>query len=655
MTDTLKASEQGLQIVELARRRKGWTRTSSPIWWQDANTSRATLRRFWRGIAIGSENFVAICEAVGIRNWSMIVDESSEPVDEVLEELYQQAIAEKALSSQRAQPQPAQPLFSQASHPQAKKVLISYTHQAPSPTLAQEFYQALQKAGHQTFLAGEEQQQGFTWTQRFDTALQQSDYLLLLLYEQAANSEMVTEAVRRAKEIQASRPDSKPNILPLCFSKSLNYDLKAYLQHVPQLLWNPEDSTRPPIQEILSLIANDEVWRVGSDGAEFSGEADPSIVNLHNSPDPKSTPPLPKGIPGENPKSKIELPLPVASPELEIPEGQVELASRFYIPRPPIEPLAIATITQPGALIRIKAPRQMGKTSLMARILYHGAQQGYCTVPLSFQFADAKVFADLDLFLRWFCASIGRRLRVPNRLDEYWDEIFGSKDNCTAYFEEYLLADLDRPLVVGLDEVDRIFSYPAIAADFLGLLRAWHEDAKNREIWRKLRLVVVHSTEAYVPMDLNQSPFNVGLPVELPELTPEQVQQLAKLHELNWSDRAISQLMTMVGGHPYLVRLALYHLARGDMALDKFLQTASTEAGLYRDHLRRHLWHLEQHPELAEAMEDVVAADEPARLESMLAFKLQSMGLVRLEGNDVTPRCQLYRQYFRDRFGAKSS
>ncbi|MDY7014920.1 MAG: AAA-like domain-containing protein, partial [Cyanobacteriota bacterium] len=101
----------------------------------------------------------------------------------------------------------------------------------------------------------------------------------------------------------------------------------------------------------------------------------------------------------------------------------------------------------------------------------------------------------------------------------------------------------------------------------------------------------------------------------------------------------------------YLVRVALYYLARGDLSLAEFLATAPTEAGLYRDHLRRHLWHLERHPELAEAMEDAIAAEEPARLESRLAFKLQSLGLVRLHGNDVTPSYRLYREYFRDRFG----
>ncbi|RUT02578.1 hypothetical protein DSM106972_060560 [Dulcicalothrix desertica PCC 7102] len=147
-------------------------------------------------------------------------------------------------------------------------------------------------------------------------------------------------------------------------------------------------------------------------------------------------------------------PLPVAEPEL--PEGQVELASAFYIERPPVELRCYEAIVKPGSLIRIKAPRQMGKTSLMARILHHASQNGCLTVPLSFQLADGKVFTDLDKFLRWFCLRVAKKLELPNKLVDYWDEIFGSKDNCTDYFEEYLLKEINQPLVLGLDEVDLV-------------------------------------------------------------------------------------------------------------------------------------------------------------------------------------------------------
>jgi hypothetical protein len=211
------------------------------------------------------------------------------------------------------------------------------------------------------------------------------------------------------------------------------------------------------------------------------------------------------------------------------------------------------------------------------------------------------------------------------------------------------LAQIGSPLVLGLDEVDRVFLYPHIAQDFFGLLRTWHEKAKNLDIWKHLRLVVVHSTEVYIPLNINQSPFNVGLPAELPEFSSEQVQDLAQRHGLNWASTQVEQLMEMVGGHPYLVRVALYSIRRQELVLEQLLQTAPTEAGIFSSHLRRHLENFQEDLELAAAFKKVVSADSLVRLESMQLFKLQSMGLVQLEDNEVMPRCKLYREYFRDR------
>ena len=109
--------------------------------------------------------------------------------------------------------------------------------------------------------------------------------------------------------------------------------------------------------------------------------------------------------------------------------------------------------------------------------------------------------------------------------------------------------------------------------------------------------------------------------------------------------------MAMVGGHPYLVRRALYQIARGRISLSQILQTAPTEEGMYSDHLRRHLSNLQDDADLVAAIKQVVAASTPVRIETGLAFKLRSMGLVKFQGNDVIPLCDLYRQYFRDRLG----
>ncbi|MDB9513360.1 tetratricopeptide repeat protein [Kamptonema animale CS-326] len=72
MIDSLKASEQGLKIVDEARLRKRWQKTAS-IWVKNAKTSEATLKRFWARCAIERSTFMAICEAVGV-NWEEVAE-----------------------------------------------------------------------------------------------------------------------------------------------------------------------------------------------------------------------------------------------------------------------------------------------------------------------------------------------------------------------------------------------------------------------------------------------------------------------------------------------------------------------------------------------------------------------------------------------------
>lgn len=331
-------------------------------------------------------------------------------------------------------------------------------------------------------------------------------------------------------------------------------------------------------------------------------------------------------------------------------KGYIPLNSPFYIDRPPVEQLCNENILQPGALIRIKAPMQMGKTSLMIRILDEAIAQNLKTVTLSLQLADADVLTNLNQFLRWFCAVVTRRLGLPNRLNEYWDEVFGSNYNCTDYFENYLLAEIDSPVVLALDEVDVVFNYPKIATDFFGLLRTWYQKARYPErsskIWQKLRLVIVHSTEVYIPININQSPFNVGLSIELPEFTLPQVQDLATQYQLDWSTEEVERLMELIGGNPYLVQIALHHISDEEITLEQLLETATSENGIYRDYLRRQLWNLQQYPNLVNALTRVVMSPTPVKLDPIQGFKLHSMGLVRFVQGQVVPSLDLYRRYF---------
>ncbi|MEM9541469.1 MAG: AAA-like domain-containing protein [Cyanobacteria bacterium P01_E01_bin.42] len=343
-------------------------------------------------------------------------------------------------------------------------------------------------------------------------------------------------------------------------------------------------------------------------------------------------------------------------PSLEYPNGPVPLNSPFYIPRPPLEEQAYDEIFKPGCVLRIKAPKEMGKSSLLNRVLARAEALGYYRVSINFQQIDA---IDLNKFLRGFCTQVSRGLKLKPNLDEYWDDDIGSKVNCTCYFQWYLLENLDRPVVLALNEVNTLFEYPQLAREFLPLLRSWHEEAKQLGVWEKLRLAVVYSTEVYVPLNINQSPFNVGLPLNIPEFSSQQVEMLAGLHGLNWHEGHTEQLMALVGGHPLLIRLAFYHLAHPDPGnpknLEQLLAESTTEGGIYREHLRRHWLTLQNNPDLANAIKTALATNAPIPLKPLLAYRLESLGIVTLQGNTISIRYELYRYYFDQQFAREDT
>ncbi len=338
---------------------------------------------------------------------------------------------------------------------------------------------------------------------------------------------------------------------------------------------------------------------------------------------------------------------------LDLPKGQVPLESAFYVDRQPFESRCQEVIQEPGALIRIKAPKEMGKTSLMARILSKAREQDYLTVTLSLRLADESIFLSLERFLQWFCACTSQSLGLPNRLEEQWDEIFGNNYNAINYFEKCILASIDRPVVMALDDIDCIFKREKIASDFLGLLRAMHEKAKygdgNSAAWQRLRIIVIHSTEVYIALNSNQSPFNVGLSVDLPEFTQSQVLDLAQRHHLNWNSSEVDYLMNYVGGRPSLIRQALYSITRQEISLIELVGTSSFASHIYGDCLSRLWGYLQQQPTLLTAFSQVVKAAEPVQIDSIQGFLLKSLGLIHFQDGMGTPSCQLYIEYFRDR------
>ena len=409
---------------------------------------------------------------------------------------------------------------------------ISTSHCEPDANVAKSFYEQIRKAGHKVFLASECIKIGENWPERISAELKACEYFIVLISENSLHSDMVTEEIRKVKELQQQSPTDFPVVFPirlnLSFGSDTNYDLAGYLNRIQQRLWKAESDTVIILNEILDFLKKGKTPELLEDSEiRFSS----TKVN--------------------------DAPLPNAP--LEQPAGQVKLDSPFYVTRSDDEK-CFQEVLRPGALIRIKAPRQFGKTSLLSRVIQHAKDNDHLVISLSLHFLEKPILSNLESLLKQLCLYSAAKLKVPNNIDEYWVEFEALKMRTSRYFEEYLLENTTKPIVLAIDEADRLFSLQSISDDFFNMMRGWHEEAKVNPVWERLKIVLVHSTEAYLGVNnIHQSPFyNVGYEARLAEFNSDEIKALSIQNGLSLDNGDQRLLIKTLGGHPYLVRCSLF-------------------------------------------------------------------------------------------------
>ncbi|MEM9540891.1 MAG: AAA-like domain-containing protein [Cyanobacteria bacterium P01_E01_bin.42] len=623
MSETLKASTRGLATIERAIQRQGWTKTNTPAFWTAAYTSQATLRRFWRKIPIQKATFIAICQAVEIEEWEAIAD---------LDDTEREDLPNDILAQVAAFP----------THVPEKRLAVLLLTEAVgfSDRMSANEEQAL------GLIRRDVQRLALCCKTKEGRVLKFTGDGLLVYFTSA------TDAVNCAIAMQQTLAENAANLSPLDI---LQHRTGIHLGDIYVTEGEVMGNGINIVGDVLLEAKPGEICLSQSVYSVVRASLNAEIRDLGKKPLASLSETIALYyIPAIAPPAPIQNAIPQYFDLPAVPEGPVPLTSPFYIERSRLERQCYNELKQPGALLRLKAPGQMGKTSLLHRLLHHAARGGPRTARLNLLQVEDTILENLEGFLRWFCTCVTQKLRLSNRVKEYWDEESSSILNCTYYFENYLLEECEEGLLLGLDEVDRIFQYPKITRGFLPMLRSWYEEAKTLDIWAKFRLVVAHSTEEYGLLDLNQSPFNVGLPVELTEFTAEQVQTLARYHRLEWDEAQLQQAIALLGGHPYLLRLAMYHLARNYITFERLLTEASTGAGIYEEHLRHHWQFVRANAHLLAAVEKLVQGTDAIAIDTLSAYQLDSMGLIRRQGDRVFWRCQLYERYFRNLFDSRS-
>lgn len=499
------------------------------------------------------------------------------------------------------------------------KIFISYKRNVePDAPIATAVYEALQQE-HDVFIDSTIHV-GENWAEIIQRFIKESDYLICFLSAASVHSEMVIAEIETA--YHRDREHGKPSILPvrLNYDEPLAYPLSAYLNPLQWALWNNYADTAKIITALKKAILGGKL------------PANTSTMPTYQ-----------KVIREEIPTAFANMPHDLGSPE-----GTMPHESPFYVEREADHEAVSALNNIRGVTITIKGPRQMGKSSLLNRLIVAAQAMEMRTAFIDFQLIENAVMENGDVFYRQFCSLLSWEFEIEDRTEEYWKIPLGHVQKTTNYLQRHLLKEIkDVQVLLAMDEVERMFASP-FRSDFFSMLRSWHNNRARGGDWVRLNLSLVTSTEPYQFIaDLNQSPFNVGQVVELVDFTLGQVSDLNHRHHEPLTDAQLRELYDLLCGHPYLTRRALYLIASQRTTFSEMIENACEDNGPFGDHLRNHLFRMGNQDKLKAGLIQVIRNHRCP--DEHIFFQLRGAGLVKRVTNDVIPRNPLYADYFKKR------
>ncbi len=334
---------------------------------------------------------------------------------------------------------------------------------------------------------------------------------------------------------------------------------------------------------------------------------------------------------------------------LEAPAGAMRPESPFYVERAADGQLR-HQLTGHGTTTTIQAGRQTGKTSLLIHAIHASQHEQRKVIYLDFQLVDKPSLDDLAGFLRFLSEAVAEQVDLEwDVVDGYWQAARNPAQTFNRFLLREVLGRFDHQILLAMDEADLLLD-AGYRKHFFALLRAWDSRRAFDADWRKLNLVLVISTHPYLLIDdVNLSPFNVGLNIQLKDFTADQVSDLNQRHRNPLKPDEIPALMALVGGHPYLVRQAYYTLASEGLSLPDLSAGASSLEGPFAKHLLFYQHSLKKNPTLMAAFQQVLR--EQKLPDEALLERLSAVGLIKQERGTWKARCGLYEEFFRRQIG----
>ena len=353
--------------------------------------------------------------------------------------------------------------------------------------------------------------------------------------------------------------------------------------------------------------------------------------------------------------------------------GSLPMDTIFYVVRAADRQLYEAL--KKGEFCYILNARQMGKSSLMVRMIKGLRQDGYCctTIDLT-RISGEKV--TVEQWYKGLVMELWQRFDLFDKINlkQWWNERqdLSLIQRLSQFIEEVLLVEtrgkdnsLEPPIVICFDEIDSVLSLDFSINDFFALIRFCYNQRSLNPQYRRLTFALFGvATPSNLINDYRRTPFNIGRAIQLNGFDWQEAQPLlAGLPEtISNPQLLLKQILTWTNGQPFLTQ-KLCQLIR-DFPPQRLL---SNEADWLEQLIQTQIinnWQTQDEPEHLKTIRDRILSNEE-KTGSLLTMyqqilqqgfipadnsieqqELMLSGLIIREENKLKVRNRIYQQVF---------